>query len=50
MAYLPAELASRKCGSIGKALPECSLTLIDDSGNVIDQPNEVGEIIFKAPM
>ena len=49
MAYLPAELASRKCGSIGKALPECSLTLIDDSGNVIDQPNEVGEIIFKGP-
>lgn len=49
MAYLPAELATRKCGSIGKALPECSLTLIDDSGNTIEQPNEVGEIIFKGP-
>lgn len=49
MAYLPAELADSKCGSIGRALPECSLTLMDDSGNVIEQPNEVGEIIFKGP-
>lgn len=49
MAYLPAELALTKCGSIGRALPECSLTLIDDNGSAIDAPDTIGEIVFRGP-
>lgn len=49
MAYLPAELALSKCGSIGRALPECSLTLIDDDGTEITKPHTNGEIVFRGP-
>lgn len=49
MAYLPAELAIHKCGSIGRPLPNCCFELIDDDGNLITETNQVGEIVFKGP-
>lgn len=47
MAYLPAELAIEKCGSIGHAVPNGKLFLIDDNNNVIITPNVEGELCYQ---
>lgn len=49
MAYLPAEYAISKCGSIGRAIPNGKLYLIDDTGKVIDDVNVNGEMIYEGP-
>lgn len=49
MAYLPSELALEKCGSIGHAIPEGTLTLVDDEGQEITRDGVVGEIIYRGP-
>ena len=49
MAYLPAEMALDKCGSIGKPIPQGSITLVDDEGKEVTQPGEIGEIIYQGP-
>lgn len=47
MSCLPPQYADKKSGSIGKALPNCEISLVDDAGNPISAPNEKGEILFK---
>ncbi len=47
MAYLPAEFASTKLGSIGKTVPNGELFLIDAEGVVITSPNVKGELCYK---
>jgi len=47
MAYLEPEYAVAKCGSIGKAVPNGELLLIDDRGNVITMPNVEGEMCYR---
>ncbi len=49
MAYLPAELSSKKCGSIGHAIPNGRLYLIDEEGNNLDKPNVIGEMVYEGP-
>lgn len=49
MACLPPELALTKTGSIGRALPEGELFLIDESGNVITDSVAEGELCYKGP-
>lgn len=46
MAYLPAEYALSKIGSIGRAVPNAELSLIDSEGKVIDAPNTEGEMCY----
>jgi acyl-coenzyme A synthetase/AMP-(fatty) acid ligase len=46
MAYLPAEFAKTKIGSIGKAIPNGNLFLIDDNGNEILNPNVPGQMVY----
>lgn len=46
MAYLPAEWAVEKVGSIGLAVPNTELSLIDGDGNVIEEANTEGEMCF----
>ena len=47
MAYLPPELAVDKCGSIGRAVPNGELFLIDEDGNTITTPNTEGEMCYR---
>lgn len=47
MAYLPAELAVDKCGSIGRAVPNGELFLIDEQGNTITTSNTEGEMCYR---
>lgn len=47
MAYLPHEYAITKCGSIGKAIPEGKLYIVDDYNNVIEEPDVVGEMVYE---
>ena len=47
MAYLPPELASTKTCCIGNAIPGAELSLIDESGNVIQDLEAEGELVFK---
>lgn len=47
MAYLPAELAVDKCGSIGRAVPNGELFLLDEEGNVIEEANIEGEMCYR---
>lgn len=49
MAYLPSEYALEKCGSIGKAIPEGRLYLVDDAGVEITEPGAVGEMVYEGP-
>lgn len=49
MAYLPPNLAIRKCGSIGYAIPGGSITLVNDEGQTIDRSGKIGEIIYQGP-
>lgn len=47
MAYLPAKWAVRKAGSIGLAVPNGELSLIDNDGNVIEEANVEGEMCYR---
>ena len=47
MAYLPAEYAISKCGSIGLAVPNAELSLIDSDGNVIEGSHTEGEMCYR---
>lgn len=46
MAYLPAEKALEKCGSMGVAIPGGHFELIDVKGEVITEPDIVGELVY----
>ena len=47
MAYLPAKWAREKMGSIGIAVPNGELSLIDAQGNVITTPQTEGEMCYR---
>lgn len=47
MAWLPAEYAVDKVGSIGKAVPNGELSLVDMDGNLITEPNIQGEMCYR---
>ena len=46
MGYLPAEYALSKRGSMGIAIPGGKFELIDMHGNIITEPDVVGELIY----
>jgi len=47
MSYLPAEKSLEKYGSMGIAIPGGEFSLIDVDGNVITEPEVVGELVYK---
>lgn len=49
MAYLPPELAEIKLGSIGRAIPEGELFLLDEQGERIDKAHRQGRLYYKGP-
>ena len=49
MAYLPPELALTKTGSIGRAIPEGQLFLLDENGNEIEEMEAEGEMGYRGP-
>lgn len=49
LAFLDPEKAVQKCGSIGKAIPEGKLYLVDENGNQIQEPGTEGELIYEGP-
>ncbi len=49
MAYLPAEYAVEKCGSIGKAIPNGRLYIVDERGKEITEPDVIGEMVYQGP-
>jgi acyl-coenzyme A synthetase/AMP-(fatty) acid ligase len=49
LAFLSPEKAARKIGSIGKAIPEGKLYLVDENGNQICEPDREGELIYEGP-
>lgn len=49
MAYLPAEMSLAKYGSMGKAIPGGKFLLIDVDGNVIEDAQVVGELVYEGP-
>lgn len=49
MAYLPSEDACTHIGSIGKAIPEGNLSIIDDKGSEIREVEQEGELKYEGP-
>lgn len=49
MAYLPADKAVEKYGSMGIAIPGGKLELIDTEGNAILEADTVGELVYTGP-
>ncbi|MBO6108207.1 MAG: AMP-binding protein [Eubacterium sp.] len=47
MAYVPYVKAAEKVGSIGVAIPGGALSLVDESGAVIDKPGVEGELVYE---
>jgi acyl-coenzyme A synthetase/AMP-(fatty) acid ligase len=47
MSYLPTEKSLEKYGSMGIAIPGGEFSLIDVGGNVITEPEVVGELVYK---
>ena len=47
MAYLPFDKAIEKCGSMGIAIPGGKFELIDQNGNLIKEPETVGELVYE---
>jgi len=47
MSYLPAEKSLEKYGSMGIAIPGGEFSLIDVDGNVITEPEVIGELVYK---
>ena len=47
MSYLPWEFAHKKLGSIGIAIPGGQFWLEDENGNVIENSDMMGELIYK---
>lgn len=47
MAYLPPEYALSKCGSIGKAVPNGELFLIDSEGQLVKESHKEGELCYR---
>lgn len=49
LAYLPPECASTHIGSIGQAIPEGKLILVDDNGQEITEADVEGELRYEGP-
>ncbi len=49
MACLPSDLALTKIGSIGRAIPEGELFLVDSDGMVLDEMEAEGEMCYRGP-
>ena len=49
MSYLPLEQALDKYASIGIAIPKGKFSLIDVKGNLIEEPDVDGELIYEGP-
>lgn len=49
MACLPSELAMEKTGSIGRAIPEGEIFLINENGEVLTDPIAEGEMCYRGP-
>lgn len=49
MSVLPPQEASKRTGSIGKAIPEGELFLIDEEGNVQEESESEGELCYRGP-
>ena len=49
MAYVPAEQALAKAGSIGISIPGGELQLQFESGYVLTEPNITGELVYRGP-
>ncbi|WP_367392696.1 AMP-binding protein [Lewinella sp. LCG006] len=49
MAYLPAHLATQKTGSIGYAIPEGRLYVVNDKGEELLDREQVGEMVYEGP-
>ena len=47
MSYLPAEKSLEKYGSMGIAIPGGKLSLIDVDGQIITEPETVGELVYE---
>lgn len=46
IAYLPPEDIDRKPGSVGKAMPNCEVFVVDENGN-FTKPLQVGELVVR---
>lgn len=49
LAYLPPECATTHIGSIGKAIPEGDLMLVDENGKEVKEKEVDGELLYKGP-
>jgi len=49
ISYLPPEDALQKYRSIGIAIPDGEMNLINENGDIIDKPNQQGELIYRGP-
>ena len=47
MSYLPHEYSIKKLGSMGIAIPGGEFSLIDEDGNIIDEHEIEGELVYK---
>ena len=47
MSYLPHEYSIEKAGSMGIAIPDGEFSLIDENGQIIEEHEREGELVYK---
>ncbi|MGM0484202.1 MAG: class I adenylate-forming enzyme family protein [Candidatus Krumholzibacteriota bacterium] len=47
VSYLPPEMIDQKPASVGKGMPNEQVYLVDEDGNIIDQPDTPGELVVR---
>jgi len=47
VSYLPPEELDRRPTSVGKAMPNTEVYLVDEEGNKIDEPGKIGELVVR---
>lgn len=49
ISYLAPQYNLSKAGSIGKAIPDGKMQVMDESGNIITRPKQEGELVYQGP-
>jgi len=49
VSFLPPEELSRRPASVGKAIPDTETFILDNSGQIVTRPGEIGELVVRGP-
>lgn len=49
ISYVPPEQLRQKITSIGIPIPQGNIEILDESGNIVEEPRRIGELVYSGP-